>query len=504
MLEGETGILRTVPAADPVRLERLRRTAKALGVLVAEGDVVPGVRPHAGRERAPAGGAPRRGGRPPARLRLHRLRPARSREMPSTPRSHRPTRTRPRRFDDSSTATSARRASRSPRGGRFPAGSPPSCPKLPDVMELADRKAGQYEAGIVSTLEAALLEGSVGKTFEAVVIEVDREGGAGSVELRDPAVTARCDGHGLTLGETVTVRLHARRRDAAPGAFRSCVTIVESERPEPCSLGGAVGLNDWILSLHVLSAFALVGAMVIFWIMIVVALGHGQHEPRGVPDARLAGRDGARRRGIAGHHHLRRLARRSRSTPIEIWDGWVIAAIVLWALAVELGRRGGKLYGDAGMEAERLAAAGTETSPVVAETFGASRAFQFHVASSVLDRADPHRHDLEARRMIDVLASIRPDSWNFPLFLHVLGAMVLVGAVTAAVVAQLWTVTLGGRRPAAPLLVPDDALRRDPRLVRDGGGLRVDLLEGVRRTRRRPHLDRHRLHDRARAAASCS
>jgi hypothetical protein len=39
--------------------------------------------------------------------------------------------------------------------------------------------------------------------------------------------------------------------------------------------------------------------------------------------------------------------------------------------------------------------------------------------------------------MIDVLASIRPDSWNFPLLLHVFGAMVLVGAATAAVVAQL-------------------------------------------------------------------
>ena len=32
-------------------------------------------------------------------------------------------------------------------------------------------------------------------------------------------------------------------------------------------------LNDWILSLHVLSAFALVGAMVIFWIMIVALWG---------------------------------------------------------------------------------------------------------------------------------------------------------------------------------------------------------------------------------------
>ena len=31
-----------------------------------------------------------------------------------------------------------------------------------------------------------------------------------------------------------------------------------------------------------------------------------------------------------------------------------------------------------------------------------------------------------------VLASIRPDSWNFPLFLHVLGAMVLVGGLLAS------------------------------------------------------------------------
>jgi hypothetical protein len=30
------------------------------------------------------------------------------------------------------------------------------------------------------------------------------------------------------------------------------------------------------------------------------------------------------------------------------------------------------------------------------------------------------------------LAAIRPDEWNFPLFLHVLGAMVLVGATLTA------------------------------------------------------------------------
>ena len=32
---------------------------------------------------------------------------------------------------------------------------------------------------------------------------------------------------------------------------------------------------------------------------------------------------------------------------------------------------------------------------------------------------------------MSVLAAVRPDSWNFPLFLHVLGAMILVGGVVA-------------------------------------------------------------------------
>ena len=35
--------------------------------------------------------------------------------------------------------------------------------------------------------------------------------------------------------------------------------------------------------------------------------------------------------------------------------------------------------------------------------------------------------------MTSVLAAIRPDDWNFPLLVHVLGAMVLFGAVLAGV-----------------------------------------------------------------------
>jgi hypothetical protein len=33
---------------------------------------------------------------------------------------------------------------------------------------------------------------------------------------------------------------------------------------------------------------------------------------------------------------------------------------------------------------------------------------------------------------MSVLAAIRPDSWNFPLFVHVLGAMILVGGLVAS------------------------------------------------------------------------
>jgi hypothetical protein len=44
--------------------------------------------------------------------------------------------------------------------------------------------------------------------------------------------------------------------------------------------------------------------------------------------------------------------------------------------------------------------------------------------------------------MVSVLAAIRPDDWNFPLLMHVFGAMILVGGLVAAVTALL----LGWRR----------------------------------------------------------
>ncbi len=49
-----------------------------------------------------------------------------------------------------------------------------------------------------------------------------------------------------------------------------------------------------------------------------------------------------------------------------------------------------------------------------------------------------------------MLAAIRPDDWNFPLLLHVLGASILLGALIAAVTAQL----LAWRRQAPADVLP--------------------------------------------------
>lgn len=144
-----------------------------------------------------------------------------------------------------------------------------------------------------------------------------------------------------------------------------------------------MSLDDWILSLHLLSAFAIVGAEVIFTAMIV-ALWRTDSTSRVASFMRvsqvatvmvIAGTLGTIVFGVWLAISLNAYA---------LWDGWVIAALVLWAAGVETGRRAGAGYGAAGLEAGRLAAAGTETSPEVAATFGASRAFWFHVVNVLI------------------------------------------------------------------------------------------------------------------------
>ncbi|HUF02326.1 MAG TPA: hypothetical protein VMN35_07870 [Gaiellaceae bacterium] len=104
-----------------------------------------------------------------------------------------------------------------------------------------------------------------------------------------------------------------------------------------------MSLDDWILALHVLSAFALVGAMVLFWVLVVATRGPDEPEAtrRLAPVSRVAnaavisGAIGALVFGIwlalsVGGY--------------ELWDGWIVAALVLWVLGVGTGQRSGAAF----------------------------------------------------------------------------------------------------------------------------------------------------------------
>jgi len=78
-------------------------------------------------------------------------------------------------------------------------------PLLPQRMADSDRRAGALERECVALMEAVVLQPAVGQVFDAAVVEVHEKGG-GTVQLREPAVRAECDGD-LTAGERVRVRL---------------------------------------------------------------------------------------------------------------------------------------------------------------------------------------------------------------------------------------------------------------------------------------------------------
>ncbi|MFF8604949.1 RNB domain-containing ribonuclease [Streptomyces sp. NPDC015346] len=81
---------------------------------------------------------------------------------------------------------------------------------LPREMAEGSRRANNIERESVDIVEAALLRGRIGETFDAYVIDVkEREPAVGTVHLDEPAVVARIEGGDvrLPLGEWLRVRL---------------------------------------------------------------------------------------------------------------------------------------------------------------------------------------------------------------------------------------------------------------------------------------------------------
>lgn len=139
-------------------------------------------------------------------------------------------------------------------------------------------------------------------------------------------------------------------------------------------------LNDWILAFHLLAAFALIGAEVVFTTM-VVALWRSD-SPTRVASTMFLARAGAAMIivGTAGTV-IFGVWLAIGLDAYKLWDGWVIVALVLWALGGYLGQKAGEGYTAGGELAEKLVAEGQTSSAELANEFGASRAFWFHIAT---------------------------------------------------------------------------------------------------------------------------
>jgi uncharacterized membrane protein len=104
-----------------------------------------------------------------------------------------------------------------------------------------------------------------------------------------------------------------------------------------------VRFDDWILALHLLSAFAYVAGMIVFWVLIVAV------RRTDTPDATIRMAPVVKVGTIA-------TAVGAVGTIVfglwltfsvggyRIWDFWIIAALVLWAIAGGVGGRTGKEY----------------------------------------------------------------------------------------------------------------------------------------------------------------
>ena len=118
-----------------------------------------------------------------------------------------------------------------------------------------------------------------------------------------------------------------------------------------------MSFDDWILALHVLSAFAYVAGIVLFWVLIVAV--RRTDTPEGTIRMGPVVTIGGIATGIgAGGTIVFGLWLAFSVGGYDIWDGWIIAAIVLWAIAGGVGGRTGKEYTLGMDKAKELEAAG--------------------------------------------------------------------------------------------------------------------------------------------------
>jgi uncharacterized membrane protein len=122
-----------------------------------------------------------------------------------------------------------------------------------------------------------------------------------------------------------------------------------------------VSFDEWILALHVLSAFSYVAGLVLFWVLIVAVRRADTPEEtiRLEPVVKV----GNAAIGIgAGGTILFGLWLAFSYGDYDIWDPWIVIALVLWVAAAAAGSRTGMAYMQGMNKAVELRTAG-QTGP---------------------------------------------------------------------------------------------------------------------------------------------
>lgn len=145
-----------------------------------------------------------------------------------------------------------------------------------------------------------------------------------------------------------------------------------------------MSFDDWILALHVLSAFALVAGVVLYWVLIVAGR-HADTPERTIRTEPLAKVGNATTAIGWGGTIILGLWLAFSVGGYEIWDAWIVAALVLWVIAMPLGQRTGAAYERAVKRAQDLQAAGrTGPDPDLLALNRESRRVLLHLVTSVI------------------------------------------------------------------------------------------------------------------------
>jgi hypothetical protein len=195
----------------------------------------------------------------------------------------------------------------------------------------------------------------------------------------------------------------------------------------------AMTFTSALLALHLLSAFALGASIVLFWFLIVASRNVDTPGPTvAMGPVADVGTKVVRAGGIGTLVFGIWLA--IRLDHIQVWSGWIIAALVLLVIAVVAGSRSGVEFERAMKKAEELEAARqTGPSPELLALNRTSRGLWLHTITTIA--VFLILIDMIWKPGASGIVAFRPDSWNVPLLIHITGAVILVGGVLGAAAA---------------------------------------------------------------------